>query len=487
MNKYIFHSLLILVSSAFSEVKQPNVLILLVDDMGLMYTSVPFVVDEDKEPKQLQLNELYRTPNMMNLANNGVRFSRFYANSVCSPSRVSLLNGQYSARHGVTQWIHPMKRNRGGNETWNWEGLTSESVSITKILKEAGYTTMHCGKAHWGPFDHEGANPLNLHFDINIAGDAMGQPASYYGKESFKRGNSQVPHLEKYHGTDIFLTNALTEEAKLKISDFSKTDEPFFLHMSHYALHSPFQADPKYLANYKELNLDEKHKAFATLVEGIDHSLGELIVHLERVGEADNTLIVFLGDNGSDAPIGGKKDYYKVSSSAPYKGRKATCYEGGMLAPLIVSWAKPNPDSAIQKKFPIKPGIVTEDFVTICDIMPTLLNITGTEAPETHPIDGQDLSSYLATHEGTHSQEFLMHFPHVHRSVNFTVFRDQHWKLIKHYRAEKDQYELFNLEIDPYEQKNLAKSHPAELAKLCQKMSASLTDCSAQFYTPNTP
>ena len=119
--------------------ERPNILIFLVDDMGLMDTSVPFVVDKDGKPAPQKLNKFYRTPNMEKLAKNGVRFSHFYANSVCSPSRISLLNGQFSARHRVTQWINPHKQNSGPSN-WNWKGLTDKDVSLQKILKFLYFT-----------------------------------------------------------------------------------------------------------------------------------------------------------------------------------------------------------------------------------------------------------------------------------------------------------------------------------------------------------
>ncbi len=461
--------------------EKPNILVFFIDDMGLMDTSVPFALDEAGKPKVYPLNEYYHTPAMEKLAANGVRFSHFYANSVCSPSRVSLLKGQYSARHYTTQWINPKQRNEGP-ENWNWEGLKPSDVTLQSVLKQAGYLTMHFGKAHLGPNGKVGADPQKVGFDINVGGNAIGRPKSYYGEKNYGKGSLHaVPHLEAYHGTETFLTEALTIEAKKTLTEVSQKEAPFFMHMSHYAVHGPFDSDPRFRELYADSKSPKKLKAFGTLISGIDKSLGDIIEHLEQIGEAENTLIVFLGDNGSDAPIG--DDVLAVESSAPYKGKKGTHYEGGMLAPLIVSWAKPNPESELQKHYSIQPGIVTESFVTICDLMPTILHAAGAKAPEEHVMDGQDISSYFSEHKGNHKQEFLMHFPHLHRSSNYTVLRDGGWKLVKHYGTNaKEPFELFAIQKDPYETKNLADSHAKKREELHEKMQAMLTECKAQYF-----
>ena len=166
--------------------ERPNILIFLIDDMGLMDTSVPFLT-ENGASKAYPLNERYRTPAMEQLAKQGLRFERYYANSVCSPSRVSLITGQNSARHRTTQWINPYARNadRYAPTDWNWPGLRENSVTLPSLLSNAGYHTIHTGKAHWGPLDHNGSDPLYIGFDRNVAGAAWGRPGSYYGTQNF--------------------------------------------------------------------------------------------------------------------------------------------------------------------------------------------------------------------------------------------------------------------------------------------------------------
>jgi arylsulfatase A-like enzyme len=303
---------------------RPNVVVFLVDDMGLMDTSVPFVVDKEGNPVPQPLNARYRTPNMEKLAERGVRFAHFYANSVCSPSRVSLLKGQYSARHKTTDFIHPQKKNVGPKD-WNWDGITTVDNTLQGLMKAAGYKTVIIGKGHLGSKVSPGEDPLKIGFTDKVAASHFGAPGSYYDDKCFGiKTLRAVPDLEKYHGKDIFLTEALSLEATREIDEAVKERKPFFLYMSHYAVHTPFEADPRFVDNYKG-SKNKNWRAFATLIEGMDKSLGDLVNHLERIGEAENTLIIFLGDNGSYAPLGREND---VGSSAPYRGKKGSRYEG---------------------------------------------------------------------------------------------------------------------------------------------------------------
>ena len=155
--------------------QRPNIIVFLVDDMGLMDTSVPFLTGPDGQPVEHPLNRWYRTPNMQRLADQGVRFSQFYAQSVSSPSRTSLMTGQNATRHGVTNWIYSEADNRNtyGPPDWNWLGLDSADYTLARMLSDAGYRTIHVGKAHFGPFGSQGEDPLNLGFDVNVAGRSV--------------------------------------------------------------------------------------------------------------------------------------------------------------------------------------------------------------------------------------------------------------------------------------------------------------------------
>jgi len=476
-------SVIALSLSAALATEKPNILVFLVDDMGLMDTSVPFLTDDKGQPKKHPLNELYRTPSMENLASRGTRFETFYANSVCSPTRVSIMTGQSSARHHTTQWIRSENNNRGpqGPPDWQWEGITKKHQTLPGLLKKNGYQTIYAGKAHFGPFKSYGEFPSNFGFDINIGGCSYGQPGSYYGKDGFGwlKGNKSraVPNLEKYHGKDIYLTDALTLEMNAEIKKAVENDKPFFAYMAYYGVHTPFMPNKRYAQNYADAEISNKAKAYATMIESMDTSVGAILKQLDTLGVADNTLVLFLGDNGSDAPLGG---LHTVASSAPLRGKKGTHYEGGMRVPFIAAWAKADPSSDLQKRLPIKAGAITTEMGTIHDIFPTLLDTAG--VPYEDKIDGNNLAPVLKGGAIKGKRDFLMHFPHNHRSSYFTVYRLGDWKIIYHYtKPEGERCELFNLVKDPTEASNLAKTHPEKLEKMIKAMSTALEDADAQY------
>ncbi len=500
-------------SSLLNASEAPNIVIFLVDDMGVMDTSVPFLTDEEGKPKRYPLNDFYRTPSMERLAGQGIRFNQFYAMSVCSPTRVSIMTGQNAARHRTTNWINPDQDNGGpqGPPEWNWKGLTKGDVTLPGLLRDQGYRTIHVGKGHFGPRDSEGANPENIGFDINVAGASIGAPGSYYGSQNFdrakkaggkgkekdngKNSGSAVPGLEKYHGQDIFLTEALTLEAKAHVSEAVKEKTPFFLYFAHYAVHAPFDPDPRFAANYKDSGKPAAAQAFATLVEGMDKSLGDMLDQFEELGIAENTLVIFLGDNGSDAPLG---DQHAVACAEPLRGKKGAHYEGGMRVPFIAAWAKPNPEAPSQQRLPIAAGTIQGQVANVTDIFPTLIRLVAPEAegaaPGNYIVDGLPLDTLLSGRpDPSHPAQFLMHYPHaVHRSNYFTVWRDGDWKVIYHTLPEVPtsgggiqfdggHYQLFNLKSDPFEQTNRADSEKEILVRMMQGMVKELQDKGAVY------
>lgn len=486
-------ALAVLLGSAASRAAdptRPNIVVFLVDDMGIMDTSVPFLTDGSGKPKRYPLNDYYRTPNMERLAARGIRFNNFNAMSVCSPTRVSIMTGQNAARHRTTNWINPDKDNAGpfGAPDWNWKGLKKGDVTLANLLRAQGYRTIHVGKGHFGSGGAQGADPLNIGFEVNVAGNAYGSPASYYGKFNYgnvaKRARNAVPHLEKYHGTDTFLTDALTIEANDRVAAAVKEGKPFYLNFAHYAVHAPFNSDPRFAGHYADSGKSPQAQAFATLIEGMDKSLGDLLDHLEKLGVAENTLIYFLGDNGSDAPLG---DPHAVACAAPLRGKKGSHYEGGMRVPFIASWAKPSGASTLQKRLPIPAGTIQPQLTSVCDLFPTIMNLVGAPAPAGHAIDGHRLDTLLTGKPDPQRPEtFLMHYPHApHRSDYWTSYRDGRWKVIYHYvpyaGSENSHYQLFDLAADPFEQKNLAASNPEDLRRMMQSLIAALESHKAVY------
>lgn len=480
--------------------QRPNIVVVLVDDMGVMDTSLPFLCDAQGRPVRYPLNDFHRTPNMERLAARGTRFSQFSAMSVCSPTRVSLMTGQNPARHRTTNWINPDANNRGpqGPPDWNWRGLRRGDVTLASVLQAAGYRTIHVGKGHFGPRDSEGADPRNLGFDINVGGASIGQPGSYYARDGYgaagraKAGGKKkaanathaVPHLEAYHGGELFLTEALTLEARRHVGDAVRDGRPFFLHFAHYAVHAPFQADPRFLAHYERSGKPPAAQAFASLVEGMDKSLGDLLSHLETLGVAEDTLVLFLGDNGSDAPLGGP---HEVACAAPLRGKKGSHYEGGTRAPLIAAWAKPNPANRWQSRSPIAAGAMQQQLANITDLFPTILAAAALEPPAGHMVDGRPLQPLLARPDGAREAlPWIVHFPHApHRSDYFTVYRDGDWKLVYHYfpgmQSGGARYQLFNLASDPFEATDRADQEVERVRSLVSNMTAMLDRLGAQY------
>ncbi len=461
----------------------PNIVIFLVDDMGVMDTSVPFLTDAQARPKRYPLNDFYRTPNMERLAARGIRFNDFAAMSVCSPTRLSIMTGQNAARHRTTNWINPDRDNAGpqGAPQWNWQGLKRGDVTLARLLQAAGYRTIHVGKGHFGPRDSEGADPSNLGFDVNVGGASIGAPGSYYGQENYghgtKRAASAVPHLEKYHGTETHLTEACTLESNAHVREAVKDGKPFFLYLAHYAVHAPFQSDPRFAAHYADSGKPTPAQAFATLIEGMDKSLGDVLDQIEALGVADNTLLFFLGDNGSDAPLGHQ---HEVACAEPLRGKKGAHYEGGTRTPLIAAWVRHNPNHPNQQRLPIARDAIQSQLANVCDLFPTILALAGIETPPDHAVDGQRLDTLLTGRpDDTRQVAFLMHYPHApHRSEYFTVYREGPWKVIYHYVPSEvsshRHYQLFHLGEDPFEQRDLAVSHPEELCRMMQGLIAAL-------------
>lgn len=481
MKKMICSSLVLLSGQFMMAQDHPNVIVFIVDDMGLMDTSLPFLTDQKGKPVRYPLNNWYHTPNMVRMAQQGIRFSTFYAQSVSSPSRASLMTGQNATRHRTTNWIHPEGNNRTpfGPKGWNWDGISKTVPTLPRMMQQAGYKTIHVGKAHFGHLGSEGEFPQSIGYDVNIAGSSIGQPGSYYGEWGYgniKGDKSRaVPGLEKYHGTNTFLSDALTIEANKQIDKAVSEKKPFFLYMAHYALHAPFETDKRFISHYISPDKSEQAKAFATLIEGMDKSLGDIMDHLEKLGIAENTLILFLGDNGSDAPLGDEKGH---TSSAPLRGKKGAEYEGGMRVPFIACWGKVNNHNPVQQKLLIPEGTVQQQLGTIMDVYPTLLSVVGATKPVNYVIDGFDLATQLkGQHNAGRPEKMLMHFPHEHRGSYFTTYRDGDWKLIYYYNPQKPNrpaYELYNLKKDPIEIHNLATIETKRADQMIKAMDAQL-------------
>jgi len=438
----------------------PNIVFFFVDDMGWQDTSVPFHTEVTK------LNKQYYTPNMEQLAKEGVKFTQAYASALCSPSRISLMTGMNAARHRVTSWtlrkdVSPDQQNKKIQAPeWNVNGQSAEpnqprtvyAQTLPQLLKRAGYKTIHAGKAHFGAKDTSGENPLNLGFDVNIAGHAAGGPGSYWAKYNFSAdwrspGNHiwDVPGLEKYHGTDIFLTEALTIEANEAINTAVKEKKPFYLYMSHYAIHAPWEKDDRFYQKYIDAGLSEFDATYASMLEGMDKSLGDIRANLKRLGVDDNTVIVFMSDNGAPK---------QAARNLPLRGHKISPYEGGTRVPMMIKWPGIT-----------KPETVNNQYLIIEDIFPSFLEMAGLQEEANKSIDGISFLPLL-NENGDYPKDrpIYWHFPNTYDQPPYSSVRKGDWKLIYHHTDRK--IEVFNLIKDIGEQTDLSKTNTAKTKEL---------------------
>lgn len=471
----------------------PNVVLFLVDDMGWQDTSVPF------HSEVTPLNRKFHTPNMERLAAAGMKFTQAYACCVCSPTRVSLMTGLNAARHRVTNWT--LRRDAAPDAkhptlqppAWNVNGLSPDPATpgavcaptLAQLLREAGYLTIHTGKAHFGALDTPGADPRNLGFDVNIAGHAAGGPGSYLGEQNFSGAWRKadrvwdVPGLEKYHGNDIFLTEALTLEANKAMDQAVADKKPFFLYMAHYAVHVPFAPDKRFYQKYRDAGLDDTEAMYAALVEGMDKSLGDLMANLDRHGIASNTIVLFMSDNGGLSVHG--RGGAPNTHNAPLSSGKGSAREGGVRVPMLVKWPGVT-----------APASICKQYVMIEDFLPSILEMTGASAKvkKLPRVDGVSFAPLLRG--GTKAARYprnralYWHFPNVWGPKGpgigpHSAIRQGDWKLI-YYHTDR-RCELFNLATDLGEEHDLIGTERSKVKELAAALSRWLKETKAQMPT----
>lgn len=456
--------------------QKPNIIVFLVDDMGWMDTSVPF------SGQIRELNERYHTPNMERLAKAGVVFTNAYATPVCTPSRVSLMTGVNAAHHKVTNWTSVLKdtpsdfdneENPLKTPEWNLNGLspvpgisgTFHANPLPLLLKDAGYYTIHVGKAHFAAAGTPGASPYNLGFLVNIAGNVAGAPRSYWGEENYgnipeKTNYYAVQNMTEYYGTDTYLTEALTLEALKALEYPVKTRQPFFLYMAHYAVHLPLYEDKRFAAKYTQAGLNSGQVKYATMIEGMDKSLGDLMDFVEREGIANNTVVMFMSDNGGHSVSKAKGDAVHTNNF-PLREGKGSVYEGGIREPMIVSW----PGNA-------KPGLWVDEPVIIEDFFPSILEMAALEnVAVVQEVDGKSFCGLLRGEAASGDERGLVwHYPHKWKAAKLTgidymsAVRQGDWKLV--YNLEEGRLELYQLSNDLGEQHDVATKYPAKVKEL---------------------
>jgi arylsulfatase A-like enzyme len=448
----------------------PNVVFFLADDLG-------------QRDLGSYGSTFYETPNLDRVAREGARFTDAYAACpVCSPTRASLLTGQWPQRTGITDYIgaptkpDQWKRNTPSLPAPYADRLALDAPTLAKAMKGAGYATFFAGKWHLGP---EGYWPENQGFDINMGGIDKGGP--YGGKRYFSPyGN---PRLTDGPDGEHLPDRLATEAAK-----FIETnkDRPFFAYFSFYDVHTPLMAREDLRKKYEEkrarLGLTEKwgreeprdvrlvqeHAVYAAMVEAMDLAVGKVLAKLDELGLAKNTIVIFTSDNGGLSTSEGWP-----TSNLPLRGGKGWMYEGGIREPLLVRWP------AV-----VKAGSVVSTPVSSPDFFPTLLEAAGAKPQAGQVLDGMSLMPLLKG--GTLPERALFwHYPHYGNQggAPSAALRRGNYKLIEW--LEDGRSELFNVAQDIGEQTDLAAKEPERVGQLRDELHAWQKQVGAKLPIPN--
>ena len=431
--------------TARAEQPKMNVVFFLIDDLGW---------------RDLGCNgsDYYKTPNIDRLAKEGVRFTDAYAAcTVCSPTRAAIMTGKYPARLLLTQWLPSGRWSRTGHKMKEGRYISNlplEEVTIAEALRQHGYKTAFMGKWHLGTETYY--YPEHQGFDVNIAGRDYGAPGSYFfpftGKWRIPSTGKTLHKKKPLSGKKgDYLADRLAEEAEGFIR--SNAENPFFLMLSHYAVHTPLQGKPDKVAKYEAVPETKRQgkPAYAAMVESVDDSVGRVTGVLRELGLEENTLVIFTSDNGGFAG---------ATSNSPLRANKGSNYEGGLRVPAVIKW----PGS-------VKGGRTSSVPITSTDFYPTILAATGQALRPHQHVDGVNLTPLLRGNGQVKREALFWHYPHYNRHPqNFPagVIRSGDWKLIQAF--ETGEVSLFNLKEDIGETTNLAPKQPKRAKRMLAKL-----------------
>lgn len=487
---------------------KPNIVFFLVDDLGWRDVGC-------------YGSNFYETRNIDRLAEEGVRFTQAYAAChVCSPTRASIMTGKYPARLHLTDWL-PGRKNFPFQAFKNAEinqHLPFGEITLAEVLKANGYRTAIFGKWHLG---ENPSGPLEHGFDLQVPKWNKGWPKSGY------HAPFQMEGLKDSKGD--YLTDRLTDEA-LNFIERNK-DQPFFLYLSHFAVHDPIQGRPDLVRKYRSKLAKIKHPKgpdfvlegnpdqvsplsrekltdlieqpqyrgyqvlpqrtvkikqkqdnvqFAAMVEAMDESLGRVVDKLKATGLIDNTIVIFFSDNGgmSAANFGNPKRQVDASrldeafstSNLPLRGGKGWLYEGGIRVPMIVKWLGHG-----------NKGTVCEKPVISTDFYPTILEMAGLPAMPDQHMDGVSFTAALKG-EPFDRKAIYWHFPHYSNHGMQSpggAIRLGDYKLLEYF--ENNKVQLFNLKADPGEQNDLARSQSEKASELLKMLHVWRQEVAAQM------
>ena len=447
---------------------KPNIILILADDLG--FNDVSFYNGGAADGSLM-------TPNIDNLAKEGVAFLNGYAASpVCSPSRAAIMTGRYSSRYGFEFTPYPAQAAKIMNllreddelETIYLEdvqldevgltigGLPDKEVTVAEMLQKNGYYTAHIGKWHLGGFT-DGMKPNDQGFDDSL----MLNSSLYLPKNHPDIVNAKIDSsiedmvwassqfAASFNGSEPFkpggyITDYYTDEA-IKVINNNK-DRPFFLYLGHFAPHNPLQSLRK---DYEKHNHMENHtlQVYSGMIEALDRSIGKIVTTLEENGLTENTLIIFTSDNGGAGYIG------LDNINKPYRGWKLTHFEGGMHIPFFAKWpAKIKKDLRYDKR------------IHHTDIFSTILGAASIEPPKEIKIDGINLIPFLTNEKSGEPHQTLYW-----KNASYQAVIHNDWKLLRSKFPNEQEY-LYNLKKDPYEQNNLAMSELTLKSLLHEKL-----------------
>lgn len=415
--------LLILLVADFTQAEQPNVVVILTDDQGWGDLS-------------LHGNRNLNTPNLDALAKSGARFDRFYVCAVCSPTRAEFLTGRYHPRGGV------YSTSAGG------ERLDLDEITIADTFKAAGYVTGAFGKWHNGmqyPY-----HPNGRGFD------------EYYGFTSGHWGHYFSPVLE-HNGAltrgEGFCVDDFTNKAIAFIENSVQQDKPFFAYLPYNTPHSPMQVPERFWKKFDNTELAMRNRepqreniqhtrAALAMCENVDWNVGRLMKKIQRLGIAENTIVVFFHDNG---PNGSRWNN-------GMRGRKGSTDEGGCRSPLFVSWPGK-----------VKPGTFVTQIASVTDLLPTLSSMAGINLIGDQRLDGIDVSPWISDPSKTHNERII-----INTWKGKISARNQQYRLDHVGR-------LYDISNDPGQEKDILDEHP-DVAKLLQQAIASFQEDALQDY-----
>ena len=417
---------------------QPNVVILLADDLG--YKDVGCYGG----PVQ--------TPAIDQLAKDGVRFTDFYSGcAVCSPSRATLLTGRHHIRTGVYSWISDEGQN---------SHLLLRERTIAEILKDRGYSTAHVGKWHLGLPTKNRSKPTPSHhgFDYWFTTWNNASP-SHKNPNNFIRNGEAVGPLEGYS------CQLVADEAIDWLDNHRHPKAPFFLNIWFHEPHAPIAAPDKIVSTYGELK--DKTAIYSGTIDNTDRAISRVVEKLKTIGVRENTLIIYASDNGS----------YRDDRTGNLRGRKGSNWDGGIRVPGIFSWPE-----VIRKNRAVK------EPAGLVDVLPTLCGLLHLEVPQDRAIDGSDLSPLLKG-EINRFQRHQPMFWHLQKSRPMVAMRDGDFSLVANPDYEISQsnmfqeswiprvknggyqdFQLFDLNKDPGQTQNIASDNPELLKKLKAKL-----------------